>query len=99
MATSEGEKLRVSAEEYEFLKNKKHALPSKTQMAKNVIEAGIQAVATRFKEVSKIERLERLTCCDNCFWLRRVDSRCVKCGCWMAYKSKLKVCHCKIGKW
>jgi hypothetical protein len=98
-ATSEGKRYQASEEEYKFLKNKKHTLLSKTQMAKNILAAGVVAVATGFKEVGEIERLERLTTCDYCDLVRRKDNRCAKCWCFIAFKSRLEAWHCPIGKW
>jgi predicted ABC-class ATPase len=74
-------------------------LPSKLQMAKNVVAAGAQAVSSGFKKVSEIERLERLVSCDSCEHIIRPEFRCSLCGCWTSYKSTLEAWHCDIDKW
>lgn len=74
-------------------------LPSRMQMAKNLVTAGGQALASGMRKVSEIERLERLVICDSCPMISRKDFRCYKCGCWASHKSRLEAWHCPIDKW
>ena len=76
-------------------------MPSKGQMAKNV--AG--AFAKNLKSVmggnsinadpDEIKR--RKSICAECEFNRK--SRCMKCGCWLQYKTRLKAESCPINRW
>jgi hypothetical protein len=79
------------------------SLPSKTQMAKNVAQAGKQALMSGFKEVSDEEQQRRHNICKSgCpeyIAEGKYKDRCAKCGCWTTFKSTLKAWHCPIDKW
>jgi len=83
----------------EEFKNYKVKLPPKRVMAKNAVVALGHAIRTKGKKVSAVERLERLSICDSCEWISRKAFRCVKCGCYANYKSRLAAWKCPIGKW
>jgi hypothetical protein len=75
-------------------------LPHKAEMARNVAQAGKQALLTGFKKVSDEEQKQRHTICKtDCEWYRQEDDRCAKCGCFTSFKSRLEAWHCPIDKW
>lgn len=75
-------------------------MPTKWQMAKNLVAASVQAVRHRFKQVSKKEQKRRHTICKTaCQWYRHNDDRCSKCGCFTSFKTRLEAWHCPENKW
>ena len=76
-------------------------MPSKGQMAKN---AG-GALAKNLKSVMRGNKLNadpdeverRKAICADCEFNRK--NRCLKCGCWLQYKVRLRAESCPIGKW
>lgn len=42
---------------------------------------------------------DRMDICRSCEWFRPSIQQCKKCGCIMAFKTKLKGASCPIGKW
>jgi len=55
----------------------------------------LDTIWTRRKAISE----ERLKICHKCEFLRKRDSLCQKCGCFMEYKTLLPYVDCPIGKW
>lgn len=81
----------------------KKPVPSLGAMAKNVG----QSVVRNFKSVaagnnlkiSDQEAAKRLEICKGCQFFNTAQSRCNKCGCFMAIKTYLKAEKCPIGRW
>lgn len=42
---------------------------------------------------------ERLTICKECDRYEPKRGQCLECGCFMAFKTKLKSASCPLGKW
>jgi len=95
-----------------FTKEENKRLPSMMQMAKNAASAAIgeaAAIINRDPPVSDEEEARRLEICAGCeFYTPNIpelpeaeqkQNRCVKCGCFMNFKSKLRSAHCPEGKW
>ena len=74
--------------------------PSKAAIAQNLAQAMKEAVASGFKFTSIIEQESRYSICKtDCLFYDGGYSRCLKCGCFVKFKSKLEAWHCPIGKW
>ena len=54
-------------------------------------------VADGLRTVSKKEYQERLKICDNCD--ERRGTRCLQCGCWLAWKATGRAFKCPLDKW
>lgn len=91
----------IGPEEIVTATNKRaKTLPSTIDMAKNVAQAGKQALLSGFKKVSDEDQQRRHSICKNeCQWYRAEDDRCSKCGCFTAFKTRLEAWHCPEGKW
>ena len=87
-------------------------LPSVSQMAQNAANAAKSEIVARLNRtppVSEEEQKRRLDICRECEYFtpniaelperQRKQERCVKCGCFMNFKTKLRSQHCPIGKW
>ena len=76
-------------------------MPSHGQMAKNAAGAfaknlkSVMVGNTLNADPDEIER--RKSICAECEFNRK--DRCMKCGCWLQYKARLKAESCPIGKW
>lgn len=55
----------------------------------------LDTIWTRRKTISD----ERLKICGKCEFYISSSSKCVKCGCFMNYKTMLPYVDCPIGKW
>lgn len=64
---------------------------------KNLAIAARQAMLHP-KPVSTEERERRLSICNDCEFLKD-GKRCLKCGCFVNWKSRLEAWHCPINKW
>jgi len=95
-----------------FTKEENTRLPSMMQMAKNAATSAMQeakAVINQEPPVSDEEEANRLSICAGCeFYTPNIpemseaeqkQNRCIKCGCFMNFKSKLRSAHCPVGKW
>jgi len=95
-----------------FTKEENRRLPSMVQMAKNAATSAVQeakAIVNHEPPVSAEEEANRLSICVGCEFYtpnipelpekERAQNRCVKCGCFMNFKSKLRSAHCPVGKW
>jgi hypothetical protein len=49
--------------------------------------------------VSKKEIARRLSICKDCEFFQKSPMRCLKCGCFLNLKTRLKSEHCPIAKW
>ena len=75
--------------------------PKKVEMAKSaslVIKESIRQKLKGKNILAKKEEIEkRRSICDPCGY--REDKKCLKCGCFIAAKTKLQVSSCPMGKW
>jgi hypothetical protein len=91
---------------------KESSLPSFSQMAKNVAQAAKDEIKARINKeppVSQEEVERRLEICRGCEFFspnvkalteaEQKQERCIKCGCFMSFKARLRSQHCPIGKW
>lgn len=73
--------------------------PSMMQMAKNFAGSMKDAAKDGFNTVEKDKVEERMEICVGCEFFIPDQQRCSKCGCAMAFKTRLKSASCPIGKW
>lgn len=73
--------------------------PSAPEMAKNLVSALGSAALSGFQKVSDEKQQERLDLCKACEYYQAKDARCMKCGCFLKFKSMFEAWHCPIGKW
>jgi len=76
-------------------------LPSKADMAKNVAMSIKAAVKSGFKFVPEEVSSKRHLICktDKCGAYNEEHDRCMKCGCFLKYKTKLEAWHCPVNFW
>jgi len=113
-SSTDPEKYCLEEEDVNYIRDnfRKVAMPSIVQMAKNATEAAIaetKAIATGKEPASKEEITRRLSICDTCEFFtpnipelsedKKKQKRCVKCGCFMNFKAKLRSSNCPIGRW
>ena len=83
------------------LNNISHQMPSITEMSKNVVQTVVNTaksvIAGEGVSITDEQAKQRLTICEGCEFYK--DTRCTKCGCYMAVKTHLKAANCPIGKW
>jgi hypothetical protein len=76
-------------------------MPSILDMGKNLIETAVNVAASVANgdqiNLSEEEANKRLAICESCEFY--INSRCSKCGCYMAVKTYLKAANCPVGKW
>jgi len=81
----------------------KPPMPSVGAMARSVAESmvrNVQSVAAgNAFRLSEEQANSRLDICKTCEFFNSAQSRCNKCGCFMAIKTYLKAEKCPIGKW
>ena len=86
--------------------------PSIPRMIKNAAEAAIlegAAILNNDPPASLEEQGRRILICNDCEFFspnipamseeQKQQKRCIKCGCFMAFKSKLRSAHCPVNKW
>lgn len=91
---------KIRREQLEQIEKNKN-MPSISQMGKNLIQTASDVVkgvvagepVTEDSEVAKA----RLVICEQCEFY--INSRCTKCGCYMAVKTHVKAASCPVGKW
>lgn len=75
--------------------------PSKADMAKNLAFSFVNVVGEAFKAGKVVASKEmigsRMSICNSCEF--KLDSRCSKCGCVLAYKVGLHAEKCPEEKW
>jgi hypothetical protein len=79
------------------------------QSAVKAVKDEVKAKAKKQPPVSKEEQEKRLNICKECEFFtpnikdlperHRKQERCIKCGCFMKFKAKLRSQSCPIGKW
>jgi hypothetical protein len=78
------------------------ALPSAGSIALNAARAAAAEIRARTAGTPSLpdeEIVRRLDVCKSCDNWRTSDSRCAMCGCYMAYKTRLRSSSCPIAKW
>jgi glycerol-3-phosphate cytidylyltransferase-like family protein len=88
------------------------SFPSFSRMVKSVAKVAVdetKAIAQKEPPVSEEEQKKRLEICMACEYFapniqelpesKRKQQRCVKCGCFMKFKSRLRSQHCPVNKW
>jgi hypothetical protein len=76
-------------------------MPSKGQMAKNAAGAFAKNLKSVMEgnplnaDLDEIDR--RNSICAECEFNRK--NRCMKCGCWLQYKARLRAESCPINRW
>lgn len=81
----------------------KPAMPSVGAMTRSVAQSmvrNVQSVAAGNPlRLSEDEAKKRLDICKTCEFFNASQTRCTKCGCFMAVKTYLKAERCPVGKW
>jgi hypothetical protein len=90
---------KIRREQLDQLEDKK--MPSLAQMGKNLLQTASDVAKSVVAGESITEDSEaakaRLAICEQCEFY--VNSRCTKCGCYMAVKTHVKAANCPVGKW
>ncbi len=73
--------------------------PGLLQKAASFGKAMVKHAADGFRAASKEEQESRLVICRECEFYEPADGSCVKCGCCMQLKKRLRTSSCPIGKW
>jgi len=76
----------------------KEQMPKGVKLVQNFGGAMVDFAKSGFKVCSDEEAERRFAICLTCEFLQNGE-RCLKCGCWMKYKSKLEAMTCKANKW
>jgi len=77
-------------------------LPSLLTMAGNAVKAAAMesaALITGSPEVSQEDIDKRLSICNECDRFIKEANRCVECGCFLQFKTRLRSQHCPLDKW
>ena len=81
----------------------KPPMPSMGAMARNVANSVVQNIqsvaAGNALRLTEEQANSRLSICSTCEFYNQTQSRCTKCGCFMAVKTYLKAEKCPVGKW
>ena len=72
-------------------------MPSSIAMASSLGKNLLEWSAGGFKICEGDELNKRLELCASCEYL--INKRCLKCGCFIEVKTRLKTSKCPIGKW
>jgi len=76
-------------------------MPSILDMGKNIVQTAIDAVKSAIAgegiSAADVQANTRLKICESCEFYS--NTRCTKCGCYMAVKTHLKAANCPVGKW
>ena len=85
----------------EQLKQTQNSMPSLAEMGKNLMQTAVdtvKSVAAGDGATAQEEQANtRLKICESCEFYQ--NTRCTKCGCYMAVKTHLKAASCPVGKW
>lgn len=85
----------------EQLKQTQQQMPSLVQMGKNIVQTVVDtaksAIVGEGVSLTEEQANSRLKICESCEFYQQ--SRCTKCGCYMAVKTHLKAASCPVGKW
>jgi hypothetical protein len=88
--------------EQQLKQAQEHTMPSMVDMGKDLLKTAAatvrSAVAGEGISLTAEEAEKRLAVCQACeFYVD--NTRCSKCGCYMATKTYLKAANCPVGKW
>ena len=76
-------------------------MPSVAEMGKNLIQTVVDSAKNVINgegiSITEDQAKQRLTICEGCEFY--TNTRCTKCGCYMAVKTHLKAANCPVGKW
>jgi len=73
-------------------------MPHGLKLVQNFGDSMATWAKSGFKMTTDEEAKRRFDICLECEFLQNGE-RCLKCGCWMKYKSKLEAMTCKANKW
>lgn len=79
------------------LKKDKPKLPSKIEMAANLVKAVAEHVVKGGGDTPKDQYEERIAACNTCD--QRVDNQCAVCGCFLDKKAAMKHQDCPLSRW
>jgi uncharacterized paraquat-inducible protein A len=103
--TIEGEWLEISNEALAELREKYRPKPEKVKLAQIVSNFATaikdEAIATIHRDpLPNIEEIERrMSICQECEFFLPKQKRCMKCGCFLRWKTALRSQKCPIEKW
>lgn len=101
--TVDGDWLEMPDEDFHELRRQfRPALPSVPRMAANLAQAAVAEVKARISkspQVSTTTIEERLRTCRECEHFIPAQNRCPLCGCYTAFKARLRSQRCPAGKW
>jgi hypothetical protein len=74
-------------------------LPSKGKMARSAAQTVGKTLASVMTgdPLAAVDVEKRRAICDECEYQK--GNRCLKCGCFLKFKTWLKVASCPVGKW
>lgn len=76
-------------------------MPSVVEMGKNLIQTVVDSAKNVINgegvSITEDQAKQRLAICEGCEFY--ANTRCTKCGCYMAVKTHLKAANCPVGKW
>ena len=76
--------------------------PSISSMAKDAVSTLYKHASDSFSKTEEDIRRNREATCDKCEFMGKEGiwtGRCMKCGCFMKIKAKMKTAKCPIGRW
>lgn len=96
-AGNRGEGTAISAPGFRKCCDEKKQMPSAAKMGITLAREMVSFAKAGFKTVSSEEARRRMDICKRCE--HYTGKRCLKCGCFMAAKTKMATTACPIGKW
>jgi len=87
------------AHDFEVKPRQDPKLPGAKTMARGVIRSAMELAQKGPMPASKEEQDQRMATCRKCEHFRKTDNRCSKCGCFMAWKSRMRAWSCPVNKW
>lgn len=76
-------------------------MPSIGQMGKNLLQTAVDTAKNVMQgesvSITEEQAAARLAICNQCEFYK--ETRCTKCGCYMAVKTHLRAANCPINKW
>lgn len=77
-------------------------MPSLAEMAHTAAAAVAAEVKARLTGVGRVTDADidaRVAICEGCDFFVAESYRCIKCGCFLKFKTTLRSQHCPINKW
>lgn len=97
----EGEALQIKGSTESYFPKTIDEFPSLVSQASNLALSGARVIKAIVKKerikASAQEIARRQAICNECEFF--VNKRCLKCGCFIAFKTRLETEHCPIKKW